>query len=127
MAKLQIRRGQPSLVFQVTNVTRQVLHVYPSEMPWSRTNPLHLAAITTEGKRIPNGYPISDPPLSEDMVAITPNQTLHGEIPLSQTNLMTDKLPKDRDTVVLWLYSFLDTTHAHYAPCSGVVVVPQSK
>ena len=124
-ASLKAHAGKYFLAFHLVNISKQPLRLYPYEFPWGNPHSLRLAAITTDGVRLPNIYPIADPPVEAEVV-VPPGGSREGDYDLSWC-LEYDKAPKDKDLLVLWVYRVPEGHGSRQPVCSGVVVIPQQK
>ena len=137
-ATLRMRDGNYYLVFRISNISKRPVRTYTSLLPWNNPYAIELAAVTTDGKALSNAHPFYDGTFDEQ-TSIAPGQTREGEFQLS-LGLSVRDLPKDRDTIVLWSYQFLDTTHFEpprvFDPrkplkqlpvCTGALVIPKPK
>ena len=124
-ASLKTRAGKYFLAFHLVNISKQPLRLYPYEFPWGNPHSLRLAAITTDGVRLPNMYPIADP-LVEAKVVVPPGGSRDGEYDFSWC-VEYDKAPNDKDLLVLWQYRVPQGRGSQQPVCSGVVVIPQHK
>src|ERR1035438_2125943 len=59
-AYLKHADGKFLLAFKLTNLSEKPFTLYPYELPWGIPSSITLAAVTTDGQRIPNIYPIAD-------------------------------------------------------------------
>ena len=109
------------LAFKLTNISKRPLTLRPSELPWGNPHSITLAAVTTDGQRVPNHYSIADRPI-EKQITITSGTSREGDYDLA--NIVQPFLaPKDKDIVVLWSYRVPGDFKNPQPICTGVVVI----
>ena len=125
-ARLKTTKGKHSLAFRLTNISDSPLTLASGWLPWGYPGGITIAAFTTDGKHLRNFY-AGDP--SGHFLKLDPGKSLQGDYPLSWGLL--DPIPKDKDTVVMWLYTMpavlSDEPYERWPACTGVVVIPKAK
>jgi len=119
---LKRSHGKPVLAFRLTNNSTNSFAVSPFQLPWGNPYSIALVAVATDGERLPNMYPIADPPVQKKII-IAPSQSLEGDYELRVIDF--SPAPKDKDIVVLWSYAFPRDFRSPEPPCTGVVVIPK--
>jgi hypothetical protein len=109
------------LAFKLTNLSKKSLMVSPHELPWGNPHSITLAAIVTDGQRIPNHYPIADPPI-EKQIAIPAGTSREGDYDIGRI-VQLSQAPKDKDIVLLWSYRIPGDFQNSHQICTGIVVL----
>ena len=124
-AYLKRASGKCLLAFRLTNISKKPLTFYPSFLPWGSSSAITLAAITTDGRRLANIYPIDDPAYQPE-ITLAPGEFRQGNYDLA-LGVDLAKAPKNQDVLLLWSYR-TPTDFNHRQPvCTGVVVIPKGR
>ena len=109
------------LAFKLTNLSKNPITLYPYELPWGNPHSITLAAVTTDGQRIPNLYPIADPP-PEKQIMIAPGASREGDYDIAEI-VQLSLAPADKDIIVLWSYRVPGDFKNSQPICTGIVVI----
>jgi hypothetical protein len=120
-AKLKHSDDKYLLAFKLTNISTKPLMIYPHKLPWGNPHSITLAAVATDGRRIPNWHPIADPSTEEE-ISIAPGTSLEGDYDISRI-VQLSLAPKDKDLVVIWAYEVPGDLKSPLPICTGIVVI----
>jgi hypothetical protein len=124
------RHGDPTLQFQLTNVSDSPITMDEDELPWEWRYSLKIVSIVRRKERdpLPGISPISDLVEVTKSVTIAPGQTLRGSLRNHLSNYIGnfDEERKRNDLVVFWFYDAEDTNDASLGAYGGWVLVPRA-
>ncbi|HEX8312253.1 MAG TPA: hypothetical protein VF614_13105 [Chthoniobacteraceae bacterium] len=113
------------LRFKITNVSDKPLTFATPFLPWSGPPLLTLAALTTDGHRLPNIYPLIHPNPSPE-VTLTPGQSRQGDFDLRDA-IDFATAPTDKDIILLWSYSSPVDFGQRKPVSTGIAIIPKHK
>jgi hypothetical protein len=118
--------GRHMLAFRLTNHSRANLTFDDYDLPWAFPYAIRITVVTSDGKRVPNVYPIADKPIERQKVILRPGESLEGDYDLEHV-VDFAWAPKNKDLIVLWCYP-VPSSSAERAPvCTGAAVIPKTK
>jgi hypothetical protein len=111
------------LAFKLTNLSEKPLTLRPSELPWGNRYSTTLAAVTTDGERIPNICMIADS-FEVQQITIAPGTSREGDYDIEES-VQLSLAPKNKDVILLWSYKVPGSFKNSQPICTGIIVIPK--
>lgn len=96
--------GQPALEFTVTNVTKEVVPIYESSLPWGYRYAVLLLVVPDGKDPLPGSYPVIDA-FPTEPIRLLPGESLKGQVVLSEHLSDVAKQAIHDAILVFWYYA----------------------